>query len=69
MMSTTLVYEYKGYQYRTYLDIEEDNMKTFHYCYKEGVEVKLPYAFYNHSPYSDVPYESFVSIVDEYSTS
>jgi hypothetical protein len=68
-MNTTLVYEYKGYQYRIYLDldIEEDNELTFHYCYnKEGAEVKkLSNAFYNHSPYSDVPYESFVSMIDE----
>ena len=64
IQGTNLEFEYKGYQYRTYDDIEEDNIKTFHLCYKDGQEVKLPQEFYNHSPYSTVDFDVFKQIID-----
>jgi hypothetical protein len=60
-MLPDLQYTANGYEYRTYLDIEEDNQKIFHYCYKDGVEIKMPYEFYNHSPYSYMPKDKFVA--------
>lgn len=65
MQGTELHYEYKGYEYRTYDDIEEDNIKTFHMCFRDGHEVKLDYAFYNHSPYSLVSRQDFEQFVDD----
>jgi hypothetical protein len=52
-------YVVNGYEYRTFDDIEDDNIKTFHYCYKDGVEIKMPREFYNTSPYSLVKQEDF----------
>lgn len=66
MNSTVFQFEYMGFQYRTYSDIEDDNIKIFHYCFKDGEEVDLPYAFYNHSPYSLVSEAEFRSFVDNY---
>ena len=63
-MLPELKYVYNGFEYRIYDDIEEDNIKTFHYCYKDKKEVKMPYEFYNHSPYSLVPVEEFKRYVD-----
>ena len=59
-------YEYRGYQYRTFQDIEEDNIKTFHLCYKDGKEVSLCRAFYNTSPYRYVDRPDFERYVEEY---
>ena len=59
MFYTDLQYEVDGYQYRTADDIEDDNIKTFHYCFKDGKEVKMPYDFYNTSPYRLVKREDF----------
>ena len=56
-------YSYLGYEYRPWEDVEEDNIKTFHECYKDSVRIKMPYEFYNHSPYSLMTYEEFVSHV------
>ena len=33
IQSTDLHYIKKGYEYRTYLDREDDNQKLFHYCF------------------------------------
>ena len=57
------LYSYLGYEYRPWDDVEEDNIKTFHECYKNGVRVKMPYEFYNHSPYSRMTYEEFVGYI------
>jgi uncharacterized protein YacL (UPF0231 family) len=57
-------YAYKGFEYRTWDDVEEDNIKTFHECWKDGKRIKMPYAFYNHSPYSLVEREDFVKFVN-----
>jgi uncharacterized protein YacL (UPF0231 family) len=64
-MFTDTHYEYKGFEYRTWDDREEDNIKTFHECWKDGKEVKMPYAFYNTSPYSFVEREDFVAFVQQ----
>ena len=40
-----------GYEYRTYLDVEDDNMKIFHYCYKDAKQVAMPREFSNYTPY------------------
>lgn len=58
-MFTDYRFSIDGYEYRTYLDVEEDNMKIFHYCYKDGLEVKMPYDFYNHTPYEYMTVEEF----------
>lgn len=58
------VYEYRGFVYQTYDDIEEDNIKTFHECWKDGKRIKMPREFDNHSPYSLVPFKTFKEIID-----
>jgi hypothetical protein len=57
-------YTYLGFEYRTWDEVEEDNIKTFHECWKDGKEVKMPHAFYNHSPYSLITIEEFKGFVD-----
>ena len=63
-MLPDLQYKYKGFEYRTFDDVEEDNIKTFHYCYKDGKAIKMPYEFYNHSPYSLISVEEFKEFID-----
>ena len=60
-----LHFEYKGFEYRTWLDDDGDVIKMFHECYKDGKQVKMSNAFYNHSPYRLVPEEAFARFVDE----
>ena len=57
-------YEYMGYEYRTYDDVEEDNIKTFHECWKDGKRVQLAREFENYSPYRLVPFELFQRLID-----
>lgn len=57
------IHSYLGYEYRVWDDVEEDNIKTFHECYKNGQRIKMPREFYNHSPYSLMSYEEFVGHV------
>jgi len=65
IQGTKFEYDYCGYQYRTYDDIEDDNIKTFHLCYKDGIEVKeISYGFFNTSPYSLVAYDDFRGYID-----
>ena len=64
IQSTDLEYEYRGYEYRTYRDVEEDNIKLWHLCYKDGKEVEMPQAFINHSPYSTWSKEEFAQFID-----
>jgi hypothetical protein len=64
MSATDFHYEVDGYQYWTWEDREPDVIKTFHECYRKRPdgyyeEVKMPRAFYNHSPYSLVPENAF----------
>ena len=63
--STTLEYNLRGYEYRTYLDIEEDNMKIFHYCFKDGRRITMPADFDNHSPYCKVSPDEFREFINE----
>ena len=54
------IYSYLGYEYRPWDDVEEDNIKTYHECYKYGQRVSMPEAFYCHSPYDTMTFEEFV---------
>lgn len=64
-MFSDLEYTVNDYEYRTYLDVEEDCMKLFHYCYKNGQEIRMPIEFYNESPYSKVKPEKFKQYIRE----
>ena len=57
--TTDLEYTIDGYQYRTYLEVEDDNQKLFHFCFMDGEQVEMPAAFVNHSPYSKVSRDEF----------
>lgn len=63
-MHTDLRYKYNGFEYRTYDDVEDDNIKIFHYCYKDGKAIKMVPEFYNHSPYSLITVEEFKEFID-----
>lgn len=63
MTGATKLMNYLGYEYRVYEDVEEDNIKLFHYCYKDGKQVNMPLEFYNHSPYRTMAPEEFVKHV------
>ena len=54
------LYSYLDYEYCPWDDVEEDNIKTYHECYKDGVRIKMPDEFYCHSPYSLISYDEFV---------
>jgi hypothetical protein len=60
-------YTYKGFEYRTWDEIESDgdNKKTYHECWKDGKEVKMSREFYNTSPYDLVKQEDFQRFVEE----
>jgi hypothetical protein len=62
--NTDFEYEYMGYQYRVYRDVEEDNIKNFHECWKDGRRVNLGREFENTSPYRWVKKEDFMRYVD-----
>lgn len=64
MNHTDFEYEYMGYEYRTFVDIEPDNIKRFHECYKDGKRVQLCREFENTSPYRYVKKEDFMRYVD-----
>jgi hypothetical protein len=53
------IYTVDGYEYHIFEDREEDNIKFFHECYKDGKRVTMPNEFYQHSPYSRVPQDKF----------
>jgi hypothetical protein len=63
--STDLEYNINGYEYRTYLEVEDDNQKLFHLCFKDGQQVPMPYSFSNHSPYSKITREEFRKYLTE----
>ena len=71
MFTAQLQYTYNGFQYRTWDDVEEDNIKTFHYCYRRRaedghlIEVAMPQEFYNTSPYDMVSIDDFMRYVDQ----
>ena len=58
-------YTYKGFEYYTWDDVKEDNIKMYHECRKAGREIKMPDAFYNHSPYSLVSLDEFVAFIQQ----
>jgi hypothetical protein len=58
-------YTYKGFEYRTWDDVEEDNIKTFHECWRGGKQIKMTSDFYNHSPYSLISLDEFVVFVQQ----
>jgi hypothetical protein len=57
------LYSYLDYEYCPWDDVEEDNIKTFHECYKDGKRIRMPREFYNHSPYSIMSRDEFVQHV------
>jgi hypothetical protein len=57
------IYNYLGYEYRPWDDVEPDNIKTLHECYKNGQRVNMPEAFYCHSQYYTMTFEQFVGHV------
>ena len=57
------MYSYLGYEYQPWEDVEEDNIKIFHECYKNGKRINMPEAFYCHSPYSYMACEEFMQHV------
>jgi len=59
IIGTDLEFNINGYEYRTYLEVEDDNQKLFHLCYLNGKEVKLEQDFYNQSPYSRITPDEF----------
>ena len=63
--TTDLEYSLNGYQYRTYLEVEDDNQKLFHLCFLNGNEVKMEQDFYNHSPYSRITVDEFQCYLHE----
>lgn len=63
--TTDLEYNFNGYQYRTYLEVEDDNQKLFHFCYLNGKEVQMEKSFYNHSPYSRITVDEFQCYLHE----
>lgn len=63
-MFTTYHFTVDGYEYRTDLDVEEDNQKIFHYCFKDGLPVKMPYDFYNHTPYDYMSVDEFKQFLE-----
>ena len=63
--NTTYQFSVGEYEYRTDLDIEEDNMKIFHYCFKDNERIKMPHAFYNYTPYDYVSVDEFKQFLDE----
>ena len=63
--TTDLEYEFNGYQYRTYLEVEDDNQKLFHFCFMNGKYVQMEQDFYNHSPYSRITPDEFQCYLHE----
>ena len=47
------------YEYWTDEDVEPDVRKLWHYCFKNGHQIKMRSEFYNHSPYSVMTREEF----------
>ena len=40
-----------GYEYHTNLDVQDDCIKIYHRCFKNGSEVRMPIEFYSMSSY------------------
>ena len=64
-MSWVNEWEYKGFKYQPWEDVEPDNRKWFHDVYYDGKEVDMPGWFRNISPYRQVNEDEFKQAVDE----
>lgn len=53
-----------GYQYRTWIDDDDDVRKIFHECYFDEKEVKMPSEFYNFTPYHYMNPSEFKTFLD-----
>lgn len=51
------------YEYWTDEDVEPDVRKLWHYCRKNGREIKMSNEFYNHTPYHKMTRQEFTSHV------
>jgi len=58
-------FSYQGFEYQTWEDIDDDVIKTYHECWKDGRQIRMSREFYNTSPYDLVTYEDFCRYVDE----
>ena len=58
-------WKYKGFEYRPWEDLEEDNRKIFHDVYYKDEQVNMPGWFSNISPYRQAKEEEFKQAVDE----
>jgi hypothetical protein len=58
-------FNYQGFEYQTWAEIDDDVIKTFHECWKDGCQIHMPREFYNTSPYDLVKYEDFCRYVDQ----
>jgi hypothetical protein len=56
-----LIYEYRGYRYMIWHEYEDDNVKMFHECWREGRQIRMPDEFYNHSPYKVMTRAEFIA--------
>jgi 7-cyano-7-deazaguanine synthase in queuosine biosynthesis len=63
MRGSDLVFSYNNYQYRVWEDCDDDCIKIFHECYRDGERITMPTEFYNHTPYSLMSREEFVKHV------
>lgn len=52
-------YSIYGFEYHAIEEREEDNLKLFHECYRDGRRVVMPMEFYNESPYRLITPEAF----------
>lgn len=63
MLGTTNRFSYLGYEYHTYEDRDDDCIKLFHYCFKDGRQIDMPNEFYNYTPYENMAYSEFVAFI------
>jgi len=54
-----LQYTVDGFSYYAIEDREDDNIKLFHECYKDGRRVVMSPEFYNESPYRLITPDAF----------
>ena len=59
-------FEYKGYQYKPWDDVEEDNVKRFHYVYfvDEAIGKAVNDCWIPLSPYTTPSFELFKNWID-----
>lgn len=65
MYRKQLHFDLNGYEYRTDLDVEDDNIKIFHYCVFNGQQVKMTPDFANHTPYDYITADEFMCYLQE----